>query len=338
MAARATKRATATSAVNLNENLTKPLAEMGEIQRSRGDTFRASAYAKAVSALKRHPKKVESGVEARQIPGIGEGIAGRIQELLDKGKLQELEDFSGEERQTAIKQLMRVPGIGPAVAAQLYDAKGIRTLDDLRAIGPTLTHHQQVGLKYLDELELRVPRSEVAEIEGIVRREAAAVDPRFRVEAAGSYRRGLPESGDIDILATHPDYANVRQGKEGTDKLVDGLVSRLTQAGLVTDVVALGPVQFMGIVQLPGKPHRHLDIKLLPTESFPAALLHFTGSGSFNIQTREYAKERGFLLNEYGLYRLDEEGRKGEPVPAKAEEDIFAALGLPYKTPAERSL
>lgn len=316
---------------------------MAKLQKAKGDTFRAAAYTKAANALKRHPKPILSGKEARAIPGIGQGIADRIQEFLDTGKLRELEEANQGEEQAALALLLRVPGIGPVAARRLVEQVGVRSLADLRALAAEgklrLTTQQRVGLKYFEELELRVPRAEVAEVEALVQATAAAVDPRFYVEAVGSYRRGLPESGDIDILAMHPDYARVEQGKRGADALLLELVEALRGAKLITDTIALGPVQFMGVCQLrPGLPHRRLDIKLFPAESFPTALLHFTGSWEHNRQLRIVAQDEGLLLNEYGLYEVNEDGRLGERLPVSSEEDVFRILGLPYAEPAQRSL
>ena len=85
-------------------------------------------------------------------------------------------------------------------------------------------------------------------------------------------------------------------------------------------------------------PHRHIDIKLFPIESFFCALCHFTGSGEHNRKLRAVALSKGYKLNEYGLYPIGTDGNTGDPFPIYSEEEIFGILGIPYKTPQERNL
>jgi DNA polymerase beta len=318
---------------------------MATFEKNQGDMHRFYAYTKAVNTLKNYRKKIESGAEARQLPGIGPRIAEKIDEILRTSELRQLEALKADERLAAVGLLARVPGIGPARAQRLVDEDGIRTIEELRrrAPGLGLNHYQQVGLRYFEELELKLPRREVEELGAVIRDEAHMLDPLYRLDSVGSYRRGLPQSGDIDMLLTHPNYTAARkQAKEGG--YLAPLAARLQEVGIVTDVLGLGEAQFTAVCRLPlsasggeAKPHRRLDIKLVPVESYPCALLHYTGSSEFNRQMRVIAQNKRLKLSEYALRPVAPDGAEGEPLPVLSEEDVFRALDIPYRSPSERS-
>jgi DNA polymerase beta len=329
---------------NYNKEVTEALQELAVAEKNKGVIGKYHVYLKAAGVLRAHPKKIESGEEARKLDGIGAKIAKKIQEILDTGMLGRVEKLRSDPRMQAISLVARVAGIGPKTAKRLVDVDGVRTLDDLRRIAHTLNRHQQIGLKHFEDFELRIPRAEVAALEAIIKEEAARIDPRIRCEAAGSYRRGLPESGDIDVLMSHPDYTDAQRELKETGNLIQKLVDRLAAHAVIVDVIATGASQFMGACRLPapeGQPQNHvrrLDIKLFTIESYFCGLLHFTGSAEHNRQMSIAALSRKFQLNEYDLVPLGATGVRGQPFPITSEEDIFALLGLPYKTPEERNL
>eukprot|EP00727_Mastigamoeba_balamuthi_P010798 m51a1_g6340 putative dna polymerase beta (360) ;mRNA; r:32937-34539 len=332
-------------AQNLNKDLTDALMEVAVTEKNSGQMAKFHVYQRAIHALRTYPKRVSSGEEARrlrsgaELDGIGVKIAKKIQELLDTGKLGRIEKARGDERTVAINLIARIPGVGPKSAKKFVDEDKVRTLDDMRRIEGKLNNHQRIGLKYFEDLEKKVPREEIAQIEAIVKKEAAKVDPRLACEAVGSYRRGLPESGDIDVLMTHPDYTTERKDRKDTGGLLTDLVARLRACGLLIETISEGFMQFMGICRLdPSKPARHLDLKLFPAESFHCGLLHFTGSGEHNRYMSTIALKNKFFLNEYCLCPVGTTGVRGDPLPISSEEDIFAYLGLDYKTPEQRCM
>jgi len=330
---------------NFNKALSDVFEQMAAAEKSRGDAHRAHAYAKAAGSLRRHPKRIESGAEARaELAGVGVKIAAKIDEILATGRLRQLEETRADKQLEAIKLLSRVPGIGPVTARQLVEERGVRSLADLRQIGATLTRHQQIGLRYFEELELRVPRAEVAIFAALVAAEAQAEDPLFRVDLVGSFRRGLPESGDVDLLLTHPDFT-VKKKAAGPSVILERLAGRLLAAGVLTDVIAQGEAQVMGVCRLPAAqgggaagPHRRIDIKLVPAESHACALLHYTGSGEFNRLMRVEAQKRHLKLSEYALRPVEPGGQEGAPLPVLREADVFEALGMPYREPEQRNV
>ena len=123
--------------------------------------------------------------------------------------MSKLERSLQDERLTALTQLERVHGIGPVFAKKLYDEHGVRTLSDLLGRQELLNEKQVVGLKYVKDFETKIPRQEMQDMERLLTVVAAHVSPKLMLTICGSYRRGLPESGDIDVMLTHPDFVRL---------------------------------------------------------------------------------------------------------------------------------
>mmetsp|Transcript_7119 Transcript_7119/g.6393 ORF Transcript_7119/g.6393 Transcript_7119/m.6393 type:complete len:174 (+) Transcript_7119:1436-1957(+) len=154
----------------------------------------------------------------------------------------------------------------------------------------------------------------------------------------GSYRRGKPDCGDIDVIITRKD-----------DKPFGNFLSRLVQSlenKLLTDHLALphqtshGSQTYMGVLYHRGI-HRRIDFKIYPREQFGYAILYFTGSGFFNRSMRLFAKRKGMNLEDHGLYpaiRTRGEKIRLQNIPCYTEEEVFKVLGLAYKPPNERNV
>jgi DNA polymerase IV len=174
-----------------------------------------------------------------------------------------------------------------------------------------LTPSQQVLLRYHNDLSKRIPRAEITNhLEFIKKHVPTAM-------VAGSYRRGLKISSDIDVL--------VRES-------LNVVVERLKAMGYIKAVISAGDKRFIGVVKLPTTTtHRHIDIVFTTPRAYPFALLYFTGSKKNNILMRITAKRKGLKLNQYGLWKgLD-------LVPGiKTERDIFKVLGKAYLPPEDR--
>jgi DNA polymerase (family X) len=164
---------------------------------------------------------------------------------------------------------------------------------------------------FKDDLAERIPRAEVAEHVKFITTVARTT------VAAGSFRRGAETCNDIDIIVQEP---------------IENVIAQLSAVDYIKHTFSAGQHKFSGIVKHPMFPrHRHLDIVMTNKQSYPFALLYFTGSAKHNIILRLKAKKLGLRLNEYGLFRGD------KPIPGiTTEHDIFKALGVEYKEPNER--
>ena len=280
----------------------------------------------------------------------------------------------------SLKDLCAVWGIGPVTAQKLV-AQNIKSVADLRTAAANgkvkLDEMQQVGLKYHEDLQKRIPRAEVEEIGSLILTTAQRVyynAPNLIGQVAGSFRRGAQSCGDVDFLFTSPNSKAVLPLEPLLDELVKmgfivgfphyepfkghddkfGLMDTYSSDNdddfkhVDESVLQLVDVEhgktFMGVARLfhPGAKARRVDIKSFPADNFAFALLYFTGSGHFNRSMRFYANKIGFRLSESGLYPVIRNSKKevihkGFPVHASSEEDIFNLLGLEYRAPHERN-
>jgi len=226
-----------------------------------------------------------------------------------------------------VEKFMQIWGVGSAKANEWYN-KGRRDIEDLAS--EKLSNQQKVGIRYLEELQQKIPRAEVTEIANAVEKVLKKKYPNVELCFCGSYRRGAKESGDIDVLISFTDEEKPRG-------MMRGVVDTLMKAGIVTDDPVLGSVKFMGIAKAPSSDiHRRIDIRYIPYESWAAGMLYFTGPKEFNVHMRIMAIQQGYKLNEHGLFFLGGPGEEEKLIPAATEKDIFDALGIPYVKPEDR--
>ncbi|XP_017762148.1 PREDICTED: DNA polymerase beta-like [Eufriesea mexicana] len=334
------KRKASDNAGNPNQDLCDFLMELANYERNVSkNIYKYNAYRKAAGTLSGLSERVKSGQEARKLPGIGEKIAKKIDEFLNTGKLQKLEDINKDENNIAINLLTRVSGIGPAKAKELIDA-GIKTLNDLKKHQEKLNHHQKIGLKYFEDFEKRIPRKEIEQIEKLLKDTILNLSKEYIVTICGSYRRGKEESGDIDVLLTHPTLTSIEKDSKKKISVLKNVIESLEKKKFITDTISLGPTKFMGVCQALGdskKLFRRIDIRLVSYDQYYCAVLYFTGSDLFNKDMRAHALEKHYTLNEYTLKHLTSEGTPGEAEKITCEEDIFRILELPYKEPKDRN-
>ncbi|XP_067156257.1 DNA polymerase lambda isoform X1 [Apteryx mantelli] len=323
---------------NHNQCITEKLEVLAKAYSVQGDKWRSLGYSKAINALKSYHKPVTSYQEACKIPGIGKRMAEKILEILESGHLRKLDHIS--ENVPVLELFSNIWGAG-VKTAQMWYQQGFRTLDDIRTKA-SLTSQQAVGLKHYADFLERMPREEAAEIEQTVRQAALALNPGLVCVACGSYRRGKPTCGDVDVLVTHPDG----QSHRGVfSKLLDSL----RRSGFLTDDLVSqedngDQKKYLGVCRLPGpaQHHRRLDIIVVPYSEFACALLYFTGSAHFNRSMRALAKTKGMSLSEHALSSAVVRGPRGVKVgsghilPTPTERDVFVQLGLPYREPSER--
>lgn len=311
-----------------NEEFIELMEKLNNIMLKQGEPFRARAYQKAQETLMTYHDDIFEPSQLKGLPGIGTTIMDKLNEYVQTGTLRILE----REKTNPINILGEIYGVGPVKAKQLVDA-GVKTIDELRGRQDELLNDiQKVGLKYYEQIQERIPRSEIEEYHNIfdnVFKEAANGSTDAKFEIVGSYRRGAQTSGDIDVIIT---------GKTGSiyNKFVDDLL----KTGIILEVLSRGPSKTLVIAKLPGEKERiarRIDFLYAPPDEFAFAILYFTGSKIFNTVMRQYGLNKGYTFNEHGIYKLENK-KKGAKVARefKTEKDIFDFLGLQFKTPIER--
>jgi DNA polymerase (family 10) len=291
-----------------------------------GDAFRARSYEKAARSVAGHAEDLDrldaKGLQA--IPAVGKSTAGKIAEYLRTGRIQALDALRAD-IPPGVREIMAIPTVGPKKAALIHRELGVSTvdelldaaragrLDDLPGLGARTAGNIVRGIQVLRSgagrslLDVALPLA--AEIAAAVR----AAPGCERCAHAGSLRRMRGTVGDIDILAAAQDSAP--------------LMAALTALPLTAEVLVGGPTK-TSIRTTTGV---QVDLRVVPPEDWGAAMVYFTGSKAHNISLRARAVRAGLKLSEYGLFDAD-----GRRIASRTEEEVYAALGLPWIPPELR--
>jgi DNA polymerase (family 10) len=299
-----------------------------------GDSFRIRSYRRAAEAAEQTTVDLCAAApdtaKLLEIPGIGKSMAANLQAIVNTGSLP-LRDELLARYGAGLLTLLKLPSMGPKTVALLWEAGKIDSIDALaEAIDAgRLKGLPRMGQKQLEKLRKGTEdyrrsvgrfRIDVAEEEA---RRISAYLLKFpgieRVTPAGSLRRGRETVGDLDLLATGPACA---PGKTGP------AVEYVAAYPGIADIIAKGENK----VSFHVGQGLQVDVRLLPSTSYGAALQYFTGSKAHNVSLRQRALKMGYTLSEWSLARLDDES----VVAAATEEEIYSALGMDWMPPEMR--
>ena len=272
-------------------------------------------------------------------------ILQKIDNILKTGQTDGISLVEQDDRSLAIENLTKIPNVGPATAAKIYDSEEITTIEELRYIysfnKDILNDKQAIGLKHYGDLMRRIPRKEMDDWNEILKNVFSETIKDLGINGelilAGSYRRKTTDSGDIDALIT-TDVKNPR--------VMTSFYNNLVKRSIIdpTDIIAKGPTKIMAVANI-DEYYRHLDIFYHPKETFPFAILFTTGSKEFNIKMRKFSLEKGYSLNEQNVTHKSPTGRKvtnteylsviDKEIP-ETERDIFDFIGYTYISPELR--
>ena len=312
-----------------NRELARIFSEIADIQEFKGyDVFKIRAYRRAALNLEGLSKEVDtlSHKELLEIPGIGHDLAARIEEYLTTGKVAVHEKLK-EEVPLGMLELLEIPGLGPKTARLLYEKLDVSGIDDLERAA---ADHRLAGTipKIQQKTEENILKGIAAVKRGRERFALGRVLPLAqelvevlrksveveRIEIAGSIRRWKDTIKDIDIVATSPNPA--------------ALMAAFIALPRVEQVVGQGTTKSTVIV----REGIQVDLRVVERNSFGAALAYLTGSKMHNVRLRDMAVRQGLKINEYGVFRDEDDRRLG----GEEEEDIYRLLGLPFISPELR--
>jgi DNA polymerase/3'-5' exonuclease PolX len=282
--------------------------------------YQSRSYDKASRLIANSDVPILSGEQAQNIKGIGKSIGAKIDEILATGTVKQI--AANQEKVALLKKFQGIWGVG-AAKANVFIQQGYREISDIPF--SALTKNQRIGIQYYDDLQERIPRKDIQSFEKRLRKALQSIDPNLQMTIAGSYRRGLPTSGDIDVLLT---YKNTVYPFD----IFQRVLRKLNQQNILIANLNIGSSTYNGIADVKGKARR-IDIHFVPKKLWGSTLLYFTGSQGFNIQMRQAAIDQGYKLNNKGLF----ETKTGKQIPVYTEEAIFKALGLSYIEPEDRS-
>ena len=318
-----------------NPAMARLLNETADLMEIDGaDSFRVRSYRRAAEAVEQTTADLVAvaadTARLLEIPGIGKSMAANLQAIAATGTMPLREELLAKYG-AGLLQLLKLPGMGPKTVALLWDAGKISSIDQLaEAIAQgRLKGLPRMGAKQIEKIQKGIDdyrrstgRFRIDEVEDAAERISAyllAFKGIERVAPAGSLRRGRETAGDLDLLATGPACS---------PQQTSGAVDYIAAFPGIHDIIAKGEnkVSFHLASAL------QVDVRLLPSESYGAALQYFTGSKAHNVALRQRALKMGYTLSEWALAKLEDQS----VVAAATEEEIYAALGMDWMPPEMR--
>lgn len=314
--------------MSANARVSEVLYEFGELLTIKGDRFRSRAFnmaAQRVTALTEDIRSIRERGELKEIPGVGESIATIIEEILDTGGSDRLEELR-EELPQGVRELMELEGVGPKKALTLQRELGIASIDDLedaikeerlRGLRGFGEKTEQNLLRSIEEHRMMQGRFLLGSVLPVINEildYLSASEAVLEAEVAGSARRRRETVGDLDILvaSVEPEEA----------------VGRFVSMPPVMRVLSQGSTKSTVVLER----NLQVDIRVIPPEDYGAALQYFTGSKDHNVKLRTIAVRDGYKLSEYGLFERETE----KVVASRREEEIYKALGMDWIEPELR--
>ncbi|KAH7348692.1 hypothetical protein BKA65DRAFT_265179 [Rhexocercosporidium sp. MPI-PUGE-AT-0058] len=301
------------------------------------------SYHSAIASIAAYPFTITSPKEISRLPCCGDKFANLWYEWSETGHIKEVDDIVEDPRMNILNVFYDIYDVAATTAIKFYN-KGWKDLDDIVEHGwGNLSRSQQIGVKLYDDFQLRIPRAEVERIGQIVLDHAKELREGFQMVICGGYRRGKPDSGDVDIMLSHPD-------EEATEDLIRDLLGSLEDNGYITHQLQVSsktsergqsPLQWKGGMpksstgfdsldkglvvwqdpEWPTKeddlrenpkaknpnPHRRVDILITPWKTAGCAVVGWTGGTTFEMDIRRYCRhEKNFKFDSSGIRRLND--------------------------------
>jgi len=304
--------------------------QMADIMEILGeDRFRINTYRKVGRIIGDTPVDIETLLatgELAKIPGIGKSSLAKIEQFVKTGTITAHQELLKKIPATLL-ELLTIPGIGPKGVKAVYEQLNVKTIDELKSalqngsvaklpgFGDKKAAVIARGIEFMEKSTGRIrldQAQEAADAVSAFLQEQSGIE---KIQPAGSLRRRAETIGDVDILVA------AKKGKQ--------IIEAFTAASFVQEILAAGPTKGSAIVQAESVPV-HVDVRVVPRESFGAAAQYFTGSKQHNVRLREIAVKAKWKLNEYGLFKGD------KMIAGPIEEEIYQKLGLDYVEPLLR--
>ena len=303
-----------------NQQVARILNEIADMLDMQGVEFKPRAYRRAARTIESMAEPIEEMYaqgKLTDLPGVGDAIAKKVTEIIQTGTLGYYEELK-QKTPVDLENLLAVEGIGPKTVGLLYKKLGVKSLEDLqraaqehkvrevKGLGPKTEENILSGIELAKRSKGRTLLGDALPIANDIceRLRGVAAAKVGRVEAAGSLRRMKETVGDIDIVAT--------------SKLVSLLSDDFARLSGVTKVLEKGETKSSILLDN----HLQVDLRVVDEGSFGSAMMYFTGSKDHNIALRKLAIEQGFKLNEYGLFKGDQQ------LAGRTEDEVYRKLGL----------
>jgi DNA polymerase beta len=319
-----------------NKKIVDSLKILADYERINKEPFKVKAYEKVIDSIELFDKNIETPEDIKLLKGVGKKIEDKIIEFLNTGNIAEVDSVLSDPRYILGNKLKGIYGVGPAKITELMTK--IKDFDELKEHPELLNDKQKIGLKYYDDMNIRIPIAEGKQHFKIVHKILNNLYTGIEFEFVGSFRRKNKDLGDIDILI-----------KNRSGLVLKDVIKQLEDKSYVIEKLAQGNNKFMGICKLsPELPARRIDILIAEPSYYYFALLYFTGSYNFNIYMRKIALSKGLSLSEYG-FKAANAANAGVGVGVAnnkniidttdsihSEEDIFKYLDMAFVEPRKR--
>lgn len=299
----------------------------------------ANALQNAINNINNVQFQIQNGVQAKTIPGVGVKTGAYIDGILSNINpnncgIYEIDNMSYEQkvRLVTITDMSKIPDIGVKRAANYYDA-GYNTVDKLKEMLKTNgSQRTQLALQHEGQLERRIPREKIdifmSNFNSAISTFNSTMNSSLNYDVGGSYVRGKPDSGDIDILiwSFNPKEVLAKQPV---------FLEYLNKVGILIGTQVLGSIIYQGVAYIDKDfPAVRIDIKALPDLiNYHYALFHLIGPGSFNTKMSDIAKSKGWTLGSNGMII----NTTGDQINVRSQDDIFTLLGQNYIIPQNRN-
>jgi len=312
--------------VPTNSDVASALHEIADLLEIKGETrFRITAYRRGAEGIDGSSRDVcdLSEAELQSLPGVGKGVAARVKEFCQSGTMRSLEDLRAQVP-LGLREMTRVPGVGPKRAMELYKAIGVSNLDELKEAAES---------KRISEVKGFGPKFEEQVLEAIAR--GVHVEQRTLLVQGMTIAQEL-----VDVLAQHPAieqvaYAGSLRRYRETIGDIDILVATEAPEDVIAFFQSLHGIARLNVegttkVSVETTRGMQMDLRVIEPAAWGAALQYFTGSQAHNVKVRERAVRMKLKLSEYGLFSGDER------IASRTEEEVYAALAMQWIPPTMR--
>jgi len=307
---------------SFKNHIHKCLSTTITIKKAKGEFYKAKLMERALTNILAAPVNNLTSLES--IKGVGPMTLRKCKTYIKTGTTPEIEDY----KTNPLFVFLKIHGVGLKKAQQLI-REGITSIEMLRSRQDLLNDVQKKGLSYFEDINQRIPRSEIERFKCLFNEVFDEVKGEHSTyDIVGSYRRKAADSGDIDLILSDPEDATI------LDRFLDTLI----QKNILVEVLSRGSIKCLAIGKLDYTyPARRIDFMFSPPKEYAFAVLYFTGSALFNTLMRNRALQLGYSLNEHGLYKMVD-GKKTHKISQKFKDElsIFKFLKMEYKHPFER--
>ncbi|KAI1326898.1 hypothetical protein F5Y16DRAFT_220366 [Xylariaceae sp. FL0255] len=359
-----------------NSAFIEQLKKMRTIRTLESDEVGVRAYSSSIASVAAYPYRISSAAEVGKLPGCGPKIMELYKQWSSNGYLNDVNEAAEDPKMKVLLLFYDIWGVAAKTAHEFYD-RGWRDLDDIVEQGwDSITRVQQIGVKYYDELQEKIPRAEVEGIANIILSHANNIEDGFQMAIVGGFRRGKSTSGDVDVVLSHPD-------PKATAFFINAIVQSLEKDCHITHVLTMStknsergqkptlwkgedhkkggfdtldkalvvwqdPVRDSAASERNSNPHRRVDIIISPWRTVGCAVVGWTGAMTFERDLRRYCKQEKHLkFDSSGIRWREEKGGEwldvesdadGKLAPdiLTAERRVFERLGLEWRPPEER--